>query len=236
MQQIEHDPRDTFTGRLKGALVNPGIRPATIRFVSAQVCFCILLAGLVGATVTKSEEATGEVAQAEAAQTGQGLDVESRTTLSESYRGTPEATPSGAHGGPGLDALLQLPSSFRARESPSVAGADEAEWRRRFVQAEQQLATTQQELARVKRELDEVSEGSGSSQWAVAPPGASSGAEGLSTSPLSFKLREAMRRSRDDLDAAERALRELKIEADLAGVPVAWRAAGAPGSTRGIQN
>jgi hypothetical protein len=142
--------------------------------------------------------------------------------------------PSGASG-PGLEALLQLPSGFRTLESPSVAGADESEWRRRFLGAERALVSAQEDLARTKRELDEVAEGGSSSQWSVAPPGAST-TGGPSTSPLSFKHREAMRRNRENLDIADRALRELKIEADLAGVPAAWRSAEPPGSSRALKN
>jgi hypothetical protein len=55
----------------------------------------------------------------------------------------------------------------------------------------------------------------------VAPPGASG--QNDPTSPLSFKLRQELVRNREALEEAEKALRELKIEADLAGVPATWR-------------
>jgi hypothetical protein len=36
-------------------------------------------------------------------------------------------------------------------------------------------------------------------------------------------LSQELARNREALDAAEKALRDLRIEADLAGVPAAWR-------------
>lgn len=135
----------------------------------------------------------------------------------------PRGFPRGSSG-PGLDALLQLPSGYQAQPPPPVAGATEAEWRRRFAKAQGELAEAREELERAKRELDAVAEGGASSQWAVAPPGASNSGGG-STSPLSFKLRQELRRSRSRVEAAEKAVRELTIEADLAGVPERWRGA-----------
>ena len=79
-------------------------------------------------------------------------------------------------------------------------------------------------LKATKLELDGAALESGGSQWSVAPPGAGGGgASSQSTSPLSFKLRQALKTNRIELEAAERSLRELEIEANLAGVPKAWR-------------
>ncbi len=124
--------------------------------------------------------------------------------------------------GDGIDSLLKLPSGFLAPNATSVAGAGEAEWRRRFERALSGLEQAQQALERTRRSLDEAAESGGSSQWSVAPPGASNSG-GPTNSPLSFKLRQEMARNREALEEAEKALRELRIEADLAGVPAAWR-------------
>ncbi|MAG32110.1 MAG: hypothetical protein CL908_14605 [Deltaproteobacteria bacterium] len=124
-------------------------------------------------------------------------------------------------GGPGLDALLKLPSGFVSERSRPVAGANESEWRRRFDKAVRRLAEAKGALGSTKRELDEIAETGGSNQWSVAPP-----VGGNSTpmnSPLSFKLRQELKRNREELEVAERSLRELRIEADLAGVPQSWR-------------
>ncbi len=143
--------------------------------------------------------------------------------------GSPSASGSGSpsgqtvpQGGPGLDALLRLPTGFSTGDQRSVAGAGEAEWRRRFAKARDELEAARAELAATRRELDSVAEGGGSSQWSVAPPGASESG-GPGTSPLSFKLRQDLKRDRERLEQNERAMRELRIEADLAGVPPEWR-------------
>lgn len=122
---------------------------------------------------------------------------------------------------PGLDDLLRLPSDFETKSAgPPVAGASEDEWRRRFVRAEKTIGDAREALAATKRELDGMAESGGANQWSVAPPG-STGEQ--TTSPLSFKLRQQLTRNREELDEAEKALRELRIEADLAGVPPEWR-------------
>jgi hypothetical protein len=133
--------------------------------------------------------------------------------------------PSGPSG-PGLDALLQLPRGYGVQSGPRVAGTSEAEWRRRFAKARQELTTAEQQLAETKRELDEEAGSGGASQWAVAPPGASNsggGAVGPNNSPVSFRLRQALRSQREEVEQKKRALRDLGIEADLAGVPPGWR-------------
>ena len=124
--------------------------------------------------------------------------------------------------GPGLDALLHVPSDYLAPRGRTVGGVGEQEWRRRFAQAHKQLRGAQSALDEIKQSLGEASEGGGSSQWAVAPPGVSN-AGGPTNSPLSFRLRQELLRKREDLEAAERSLRDLRIEADLVGVPVDWR-------------
>ena len=125
-------------------------------------------------------------------------------------------------GDPGLDRLLHLPSGFLQPNARTVAGAGETEWERRFTVAQKRLESAVETLAMTKNELDGIADQGGSSQWAVAPPGSAAGS-GPTNSPLSFKLRQDLLRHRDELDAAEKAVKELRIEADLAGVPVGWR-------------
>jgi len=133
---------------------------------------------------------------------------------------------------PSLDSLLQLPTGFVTTEPDSVAGAGETEWRRRFSKADGELTEARAALEETKRELDGVAESGGASQWSIAPPGAESGP---TTSPLSFKLRQKLREERDQIATREKALRELRIEADLAGVPQSWRA-GDSDSTEAVRN
>jgi hypothetical protein len=124
-----------------------------------------------------------------------------------------------------LDSLLQLPSGFGSASTRVVAGAGESEWRRRFGKADRELLEARASLNDTKRELDEVAVDGGSSQWSVAPPGGGAGGgAGAGPSPLSFKLRQKLKDDRERIDAKKRALRGLRIEADLAGVPQSWRA------------
>jgi hypothetical protein len=168
---------------------------------------------------------------------GSQLDVESKTEAPAAQPREQMTIPSAGssdRGAPGLDALLKLPSGYNNQPLPqSVAGASEKEWRRRFRVTRSALDEARETLEATKRELDGVAFESGGSQWSVAPPGGGGGgAPSQSTSPLSFKLRQALKASRIELEAAERSLRELEIEANLAGVPVAWRGTSAEaGST-----
>ena len=125
-----------------------------------------------------------------------------------------------------LDTLLHLPSGFGTRTPKGVAGASESEWRRRFSKADGELAEARRSLDKTKKELDEVAVAGGGSQWSIAPPGGGGGGgdSSSSSSPMSFKLRQKLREDRELIEEGERALRELRIEADLAGVPQAWRA------------
>lgn len=129
-----------------------------------------------------------------------------------------------ANGETELDSLLQLPRGYQGRShAESVAGASEKEWRRRFVAERAALSDARERLDATKRELDATALSGGGAQWNIAPPGGGGGGAGQSTSPLSFKLRQALKANRLELDAAERSMRELEIEANLAGVPKTWR-------------
>ena len=70
----------------------------------------------------------------------------------------------------------------------------------------------------------------------MAPPGGGGSGGGPSASPLSFKLRQKLKEDRESLEEAERALRELRIEADLAGVPLDWRGDDRQARSRTISN
>lgn len=165
------------------------------------------------ANAGQAEEATEEIEQ-------DALRVPSRTS-----REPQPDRPDSRGEGPGIDSLLQLPSGFMSERSRPVAGAGENEWRRRFDRSVTELAAAKRKLDKTKGELDEVAESGGANQWSVAPPGGAGGGSGASpaSSPLSFKLRQQLKDDRAAVEQAERALRELRIEADLAGVPQSWR-------------
>lgn len=116
-----------------------------------------------------------------------------------------------------LDRLLDLPESLDYGVERR-AGATPGEWRERFREAERSLSDARAELAASEAELATL--GEDSEGWALAPPGA--GAKNQDA-PLSYQLRMQIRRQRDEVERAERRLRELQIEANLANVPPDWR-------------
>jgi hypothetical protein len=117
-----------------------------------------------------------------------------------------------------LDALLRIPSSAPAPATERIAGATRKEWEERFEHARTKVDSARASLDKAQRELEKLA--SGSDAWQLAPPGAPAGSE---TSPVSFKLREQIRRYREDLAQAESAFTELRVQANLAGVPREWQ-------------
>lgn len=214
----------------RSAVVSRGpVQPAAKRVrrdlslgILLRVALGIALGGACGLV------ALGPAGRAGAAEGEDVVGAPSSASGDEEVLNLPGRTRPGDPGGAGqgergIDDLLKLPSGFMTREADRpVAGASEDEWRRRFTRAEKALGDARETLAETRRELDGLAGTGGASQWSVAPPGAS-GQSGGSTSPLSFKLRQELVRNREALEEAEKALRELKIEADLAGVPAAWR-------------
>jgi len=190
-------------GRLRG-------RQGSIRFLALGVVLSLAF----GATV-RAENGRAETELA---------DPDAEDVLSVPGRSLPGDPGGRGQGEPGLDDLLKLPNGYTTRDDAKpVAGASEEEWRRRFGRAEKAIGEAREALVETRREMDGLAESGGASQWSVAPPGAAGQAGDGGTSPLSFKLRQELVRSREALEQAEKALRELKIEADLAGVPPAWR-------------
>jgi hypothetical protein len=118
-----------------------------------------------------------------------------------------------------LDALLRLPAQSPAPE-PAGAGdrKDRKEWEARFEAARAELELAREQLAASQAELGELA--LDGNAWQMAPPGVEANAE---NSPVSYKLRQDIRRQRADVDQAERSLMELRIEANLAGVPEDWQ-------------
>lgn len=118
----------------------------------------------------------------------------------------------------GLDALLKLPDSTPTPTAkPMAGGATRDQWRLRFTKSRLELQEAELRLAEAQTELEKLA--SATSTWQVAAPGGGASTE---SGPLSYSLREQIRRSRSDIARAERALDELRVEANLAGVPAAW--------------
>jgi hypothetical protein len=115
------------------------------------------------------------------------------------------------------DALFRLPSDGAAQPKEG-APLDRKRWEERFTAVRGDLDTARQQLAKAQSDLESLAHKSDS--WQMAAPGAQPTAE---NSPVSYKLRQDIRKYREEVGRAERRLRELEVEASLAGVPPEWR-------------
>jgi hypothetical protein len=120
----------------------------------------------------------------------------------------------------GIDQLLKLPSSVQVPPGKSArrGGHTRDEWRERFEDARGEIDEHRAALDRALAELKEMVGEQGS--WQMAAPGMPAAA--AEDTPVSYQLREEIRRERVEMDRAEKRLRELEVEASLAGVPPEW--------------
>jgi len=126
------------------------------------------------------------------------------------------------------DALFRLPNDSRSQPAQGAA-VDRKRWEDRFAAVRGDLDGARAQLAKAQADLEALAHKTDS--WQMAAPGAQPTAE---NSPVSYKLRQDIRQYREEVERAERRLRELEVEASLAGVPAEWRqpahADAAPGS------
>jgi hypothetical protein len=117
-----------------------------------------------------------------------------------------------------LDQLLTLPSELPV-ESGQYGGLTRGEWSGRFAEAEANVETAKADL---EESLDKLSELVGkTSNWTIAAPGGFQAAPS-ENSPVDYGLKQEVQRKREDVARAERELRDLIVEANLAGVPENW--------------
>lgn len=118
--------------------------------------------------------------------------------------------------GVALDQLLTLPSD-RTYSVERKGGMTRGEWRTRFGEVRGELQKERGALEVTQGKLEDA----GGGQWSVNPiPGSETDS---SRSPIDFQLRTELRRHREEIERLERKLRQLDIEANLAGVPEEWR-------------
>jgi hypothetical protein len=117
-----------------------------------------------------------------------------------------------------LDRLLQLPAGAEYGVERR-GGATRGEWRARFAAVERDLDVARGALKKAQDELDQVA--GTADAWQVGPP--MPGVAANTESPLDYRLRQEIRRHREEVDRLERSLRELEVEANLAAVPQEWR-------------
>jgi hypothetical protein len=117
-----------------------------------------------------------------------------------------------------LEDLLRLPDSVRY-DVDKRGGATRAEWRERFQGLREDLDEERKALERARLELEKVA--GNTDTWKLTPPGAPGAAP--SEAPLDYRLRTEIRQREAEVDRLEKQLRELVVEANLAGVPETWR-------------
>ncbi len=126
------------------------------------------------------------------------------------------AADDGSEPGVALDQLLKLPATLDVAPDRRE-GATPSQWRARFQTGRARLSEARAAVQRSQHELEGLAETSDS--WQIAPPGATD----PTPSPLSYRLRQEIRRQREEVAHAKQQLKDLQIEANLADVPDAWR-------------
>jgi hypothetical protein len=115
---------------------------------------------------------------------------------------------------PQLDRLLRPRDLVVVPAEGSVRGGRDREaWREQFQALRDEIETLEGAIAIKQQKLREASEGG----YQFAPPGG-----GTPTDPEVLRWRVELKRDRTSLEASRRRLRELEIEASLAGVPSSW--------------
>jgi hypothetical protein len=133
--------------------------------------------------------------------------------------GSAAGPPAPATGVP-LEKLLRVPSSAGPVDGePRRGGRTRGEWQARFAAAESELVRARKGVDDSRRKLEEIAP---DQAWSMGAPGLPVQVSPAET-PIDFKLRQELRRQREEVDFAERRLQELAIEANLAQVPDEWR-------------
>lgn len=127
-------------------------------------------------------------------------------------------TPSGETS-PTLDRLLQLPSGLNYGGGEK-GGMTPGEWRLRYRELRRGLEYEEKALEDAQAELSKIA--STADAWTLAAPIPGGGAA-AADAPLDYQLRQEIKRHKAEVEHLERALRELDVRADLAGVPAEWR-------------
>ena len=126
--------------------------------------------------------------------------------------------PSEGSGAPSLalDRLLDPRAGAPGERSPERPGGKDREtWQRQFAEANAEVV---QLRARVEESQRKMRSAAGDTAYSYSPAGG-----GETYDPDVLKTRAQLQRDRQSLQTAERRLRDLKVEASLAGVPAEWQ-------------
>ena len=138
-------------------------------------------------------------------------------------RGQDAAAPSGSVG---LDQLLRIPADLEF-DVEKRGGLTRSEWIARYDEARASLLAARAGLADAQERLSKFA--GRKDNWNMAPPGLP--VEAAESGGDTYRLREEVHRWRAEIERAEGRLRELEIQASLAGVPDGWR-----GTNPGAEN
>lgn len=188
----------------------PGRSPSHLPSPGALACVFVLVAA--GAFA----EATGDAASGRSADAGKQA---GSSPSAPPARGAPPGA-----GAPVLDfdALLRLPEG-RTYTVERRGGLTSGEWKARFAAAHGAIADERRALRDAETRLETTAEENAT--WQVAPPLPGQEQVGPGDNTIDYNLRQSIRRHRIEIERLERELREVEIEANLAGVPEAWRTA-----------
>jgi hypothetical protein len=134
----------------------------------------------------------------------------------------PDAAPSAPAPAPGvdldLDRLLRVPSVAPPAQQ-QLWGRTERGWQTAFAEARQEVEELETRIEETQTAMREASSGN----MTFSPTGG-----GPSTDPEVMRLRNSLKRDRRSLETARQRLRDLEVEASLAGVPDAWQRPASP--------
>jgi hypothetical protein len=112
-----------------------------------------------------------------------------------------------------LDTLLHPPATALQPTGKVYGGRDQKAWQAEFRKARAEISDLQGKIEAEQEHLRSASGG----DWQYSPTG------GEATDPEVLKLRATLKRDRQSLEASQQRLRDLDVEASLAGVPEDWR-------------
>ena len=119
---------------------------------------------------------------------------------------------------PDLDHLLKLPDGdYGGFEKKG--GATRSEWRSRFLEARSSLDAAQAALSKAEHAL--ANSAGDSKAWTFTPPGLPAGTNVDESDDA--QQRQEVKKDRAEVERAQARLRELEVQANLAGVPEDWR-------------
>jgi len=113
----------------------------------------------------------------------------------------------------GLDVLLN-PGAVKTQPTGRFyGGKDQKAWEDEFKRAREEVSDLEGKVEAGQKHLRSAAAG----DWNYSPAG------GEPTDPEVLKLRAQLRRDRQSLETSRQRLRDLDVEASLAGVPEEWR-------------